>query len=87
MKTDDQQYNIQSNKSQPPTLITHQKQILQEYPDIFEGIGKFMGPLYHIQVDPRSHQNKHHADPYWSTSKMHSRKKLTRCYKPVFYFQ
>ena len=23
-----------------------------EYPDIFEGIGKFPGPSYHIQVDP-----------------------------------
>ena len=43
MKTDDQCYNIQSNKSEPPTLITNQKQILQEYPDIFEGIGKFLG--------------------------------------------
>ena len=26
--------------------------ILHEYPDVFEGIGKFLGPDYHIQVDP-----------------------------------
>ena len=51
-KTDDQHYNIQSNNSKPPTLITNQEQILQEYPDIFEGIGKFLGPPYHIQVNP-----------------------------------
>ena len=53
MKTDNQHYNIQSNKSKPPTLITHQKQILQEYPDILEGIGKFPGPPYHIQINPK----------------------------------
>ena len=35
-----------------PKLITTQCQILQEYPDIFEGIGKFPGPPYHINVDP-----------------------------------
>ena len=52
-KADDQHYNIQSNKSKPPTLITHQKQIVQEYPDVFEGIGKFPGPPYHIQIDPK----------------------------------
>ena len=33
-------------------LITNQKQILQEYPDVFEGIGKFPCPPYHIQVNP-----------------------------------
>ena len=35
-----------------PKLITTQCQILQEYPDVFEGIGKFPGPPYHIHVDP-----------------------------------
>ena len=33
-------------------LITTQCQILQEYPNVFEGIGKFPGPPYHIHVDP-----------------------------------
>ena len=41
-----------TNQNPTPTLITNQKQILQEYPDVFEGIGKFLGPPYHIQVDP-----------------------------------
>ena len=35
-----------------PKLIDTQCQILQEYPDVFEGIGKFPGPPYHIHVDP-----------------------------------
>ena len=52
MKLEDQHYNPQNNKSKPPSLITNQKQILQEYPDVFEGIEKFLGPPYHIQVDP-----------------------------------
>ena len=25
---------------------------MQEYPDVFQGIGKFPGPDYHIQLDP-----------------------------------
>ena len=34
-------------------LITSQEdQIMHEYPDVFEGISKFPGPPYHIQVDP-----------------------------------
>ena len=41
-------YHPNNNKSKQPTLITNQKQILQEYPNIFEGIGKFPGPPYHI---------------------------------------
>ena len=51
-KLEDQHHNPQSDKSKSPTLITNQKQILQEYPDVFEGIGKFLGPPYHIQFDP-----------------------------------
>ena len=35
-----------------PKLITSQDQIMHEYPDVFEGIGKFPGPPYHVQVDP-----------------------------------
>ena len=41
-------HNLKGNISKPPTLITTQDQILQEYPDIFEGIGKFPGPPYRI---------------------------------------
>ena len=26
--------------------------IMREYPDVFQGIGKFPGPDYHIQIDP-----------------------------------
>ena len=52
-KHEDQCHNIQGNTSKPPTLITTQDQILQEYPDVFKGIGKFLGLPYHIQVDPK----------------------------------
>ena len=30
----------------------NEEQILHEYPDVFEGIGSFPGPPYHIQIDP-----------------------------------
>ena len=49
----DQCHNVKGNTSKPSILITTQDQILQEYPDVFEGIGKFPGPPYHIQVDPK----------------------------------
>ena len=51
-KPEDHHYHSNSNKSKQPTLIINQKQILQEYPNIFEGIGNFPGTPYHIQVDP-----------------------------------
>ena len=35
-----------------PKLIITQSKILQEYPNVFEGIGKIPGPPYHIHVDP-----------------------------------
>ena len=38
-------------KRQVPKLITSTEMILHEYPDVFEEIGKFPGPDYHIQVD------------------------------------
>ena len=33
-------------------LITSKEQILSHYPDVCEGIGKFSGPPYKIQLDP-----------------------------------
>ena len=47
-KQRDQSHNTQSTIL--PKLITTQCQILQEYPDVFEGIGKFPGPPYYIHV-------------------------------------
>ena len=44
------------------TLITSKEQILSSYPDVFEGIGGFSGPPYHIQVDPNVTPNKLHVD-------------------------
>ena len=41
-----------AQKSDPNIVITSKEQILSGYPDIFKGIGRFPGPLYHIQVDP-----------------------------------
>ena len=36
---------------QGPKLITNKEMILQEYPDVFQGVGKFPGADYHIQID------------------------------------
>ena len=39
-------------KEKGPKLITSKEMIMQEYPHVFQGIGKFLGPDYHIQLDP-----------------------------------
>ena len=52
IKTPDQHHNTQGTTSTMPKLVTTQDQILQEYPDVFKGIGKFPGLPYHIHVDP-----------------------------------
>ena len=41
-----------ATRRQIPKLITSKEMILCEYPDVFEGIGKFPEPDYHNQVDP-----------------------------------
>ena len=40
------------HKYAAPRLITSKDQILCEYPDVFKGIGRLLGPSYQIQVDP-----------------------------------
>ena len=42
---------IPRQKYAVPKLVTSKEQILQEYPDVFEGIVSFPGPPYHIQID------------------------------------
>ena len=49
-KTSNQHHNTQGTTSTMPKLVTTQDQILQEYPDFFDGIGQFPGPPYHIHV-------------------------------------
>ena len=36
-------------------LVTSQDQIMCEFPNVFEGIGKFPGPSYHIHIDPNGY--------------------------------
>ena len=36
----------------PHKMITSQEQIMRQYPDVFNGIGKFPGPPYTIHLDP-----------------------------------
>ena len=40
------------HKSTVTKLVTSKDQILHEYPNVFDGIGSFPGPLYHFQIDP-----------------------------------
>ena len=39
-------------KNAVPKLVVSKEQILSYYCNVFEGIGKFPGPPYHIQLDP-----------------------------------
>ena len=48
-----QQVEINQNKQQQNSkLITSKDQIMAQYPNVFEGIGKFLGPPYTIHLDP-----------------------------------
>ena len=38
-------------KMQGPKMITSKEMIMWEYPDVFQGIGKFRGTDYHIQIN------------------------------------
>ena len=40
------------HRNEAPKLIKSKDQILHEYPDVFDGIGNFPGPSYHIQINP-----------------------------------
>ena len=51
-QTSDQHQGTQITTTTVPKLVTTQDQIMHEYPDVFEGIGKFPGQPYHIHVDP-----------------------------------
>ena len=42
---------VSDAKQLVPKLITSREQILQGYPDVFEGVGCFPGASYHIQID------------------------------------
>ena len=50
-----------------PKLVTSKEQILQRYPDVFEGIGCFPGPPYHMHLDQGITPIRHLADPSWCT--------------------
>ena len=55
-------------------LVTSKDKIMCEYPDVFEGIGSFPGPPYHIQIDSTSvtlKQTPCHPIPVLSTLKKH----------------
>ena len=41
-----------TKKQQASKLITNKDQIMAQYPDVFEGIGKFLGPPYTLHLDP-----------------------------------
>ena len=40
------------HKGKIPKLVTSNDEILVAYSDVFDGIGCFSGPPYHIQLDP-----------------------------------
>ena len=60
-------------------LITRKEQILARFLDIFQGIGKFPGKPYQIQLDPKVPPKQTPYRPIPIHLKMLSNKKLTKC--------
>ena len=52
VQTPNQQQHVQGTTTTESKLVTSQDQIMCEFPNVFEGIGKFPGPPYHIHIDP-----------------------------------
>ena len=46
------EYAVSNQQQVVPRLVTTKEQILQRYPDVFDGIGCSTGHPYHIQLDP-----------------------------------
>ena len=44
---------VRSKKSLPVKIVMKQSNIKKHYANVFEGVGHFPGPPYHIQVDPK----------------------------------
>ena len=44
---------VKSKKSPPMNIVTKKSDIKEHYTDVFEGVGCFLGPPYHIQLDPK----------------------------------
>ena len=64
-------------------LITRKEQIIERFPDVFEGIGKFLGKPYNIQLDPKVPPNKLHVGLFLYISTKLSGLKLTKCSSQV----
>ena len=64
-------------------IITSKEQIIKRFPDVFEGIGKFPGKPYQIQLDPKVPPKQTPCCPYQYISRMLSNVKLTKCSKQV----
>ena len=77
--TTNQQQDTQVTTITVPKLVTSQDQIMHQYPDVFEGIGKFPGPPYHIHVDPSVTPKQTPVDLYQFILKMLFKKKSARC--------
>ena len=52
----------QTKKQQVSKLITSMDQVMIQYPDVFKGIRKFLGPPYTIHLDP---SNQLKQTPCW----------------------
>ena len=62
-------------------LVTSEEQILTSYPDVLEGIGRFPGPPYHIQLDPNITPKKTPCRPVPVHLKEASKKEVDKMLK------
>ena len=44
---------VKPKKPPPMNIVTKKSDIKEHYADVFEGVGRFPGPPYHIQLDPK----------------------------------
>ena len=75
------------HRNEAPKLITNKDQILHECPDIFDGIGNFPGPSYHIQIDPSVTPKQTPCHPIPVHFKEAFKQEIKRCYGQEYLHQ
>ena len=68
-------------QQKPHKIITSKDQIIRNYPDVFEGIGKFPGLPYTIHLDPSVQPKQTPCRPVPIHLNETFKRKLTRCCK------
>ena len=83
-QTTNQQQHVPSTTITESKLVTSWGQIMHEFPDVFEGIGKFPGSPYHIHIDPNVTPKQTPCRPIPIHPKEAFQQEISKMCRPVY---